>query len=143
MLALAIVAGCTRERAPRGADRDSVSPAVAASRPAIPETTGAKPSVVAHGTEPFWGVTVADSGIVYASPEVEGIVFPPAAPQTEGDETVYRSQRAGAEPRRIEVRLRARPCNNGMAERDFPVTAVVTLGDLRLTGCAETIRQPR
>ncbi|MBI1723895.1 MAG: hypothetical protein HYR48_08315 [Gemmatimonadetes bacterium] len=112
--------------------------AVAASPAPVPPVTGAADRVAAHGTEPFWAVSIDASGVVYRTPEdTAGVRFPPAGRRTAGDIVAYRSERATGEPRSIEVRLGPGACSNGMSEIRYPLTAEVHLMGDTLHGCAE------
>lgn len=114
------------------------TPAVAASPAPVPADSGAADRVAAHGTEPFWAVSIDASGVAYRTPEdTAGVRFPPARRRTAGNIVAYRSERATGEPRSIEVRLRSGPCSNGMSEIQYPLTAEVHLMGDTLRGCAE------
>lgn len=103
---------------------------------ARPAATG---RFVAHGSEPFWGVEVTESAIVFRSPEhLEGLTFnTDDADFTDYANSVsWRGIRGGGEPTEITVRVRRIPCRDGMSGEYFGWTASVRLGERDLLGCA-------
>ena len=58
----------------------------------------------------------------------------------DGNALLYRTQRdiptADPGPRTLELRVRPGKCSDGMSDRQFPMTAVLELGDATRTGCA-------
>ena len=97
---------------------------------------------MAHGSEPFWGVEVTESAIVFRSPEhLTGLAF--SADQTDtanhietADALSWRGVRGGGEPTEITLQVRRIPCRDGMSGEYFGWSASVRLGDRDLTGCA-------
>jgi uncharacterized membrane protein len=109
---------------------------------ARPAATG---RFVAHGSEPFWGVEVTESAIVFRSPEhLDGLTFSTdyadstshADSAVDADSVSWRGIRGGGEPAEITVRVRRFPCRDGMSGEYFGWSASVRLGDRDLTGCA-------
>jgi uncharacterized membrane protein len=103
---------------------------------ARPAATG---RFVAHGSEPFWGVEVTESAIVFRSPEhLDGLTFSAdsADSAVDADSVSWRGIRGGGEPAEITVRVRRIPCRDGMSGEYFGWTASVRLGERDLLGCA-------
>lgn len=103
---------------------------------ARPAATG---RFVAHGSEPFWGVEVTESAIVFRSPEhLEGLTF--SADDADftdyADSVSWRGIRGGGEPTEITVRFQRIPCRDGMSGEYFGWSASVRMGARDLTGCA-------
>ena len=94
------------------------------------------PSAVARGNEPFWAVEVADSGIVYRSPEhAAGVVYRNVVYQS-GDST--RTWRASSNGRPITLILELMRCTDSMSGQESPWTARAEVGSVRLEGCGES-----
>jgi len=94
---------------------------------------------VAHGSEPFWGVEVTESAIVFRSPEhLDGLTFNAESADVAGnaDSVRWRGIRGGGEPTEITVQVRHTPCRDGMSGEYFGWTATVRLGERELAGCA-------
>jgi len=93
--------------------------------------------VRALGTEPFWGVTLSEEGLVY-----EGVDRPrEGAPRGEvelvGTLAVFSGETDKG--RTIEVTLIDTDCSDGMSDRLYPLTARVRIGEETLTGCAASV----
>ncbi len=82
----------------------------------------------ALGTEPFWGVTVANDRIVYDPSEGEDVSAPTPPRQATSDG--YRWQ-----ARRITVEVANRACSDGMSNNVYPAEVKVFVNGARLTGC--------
>jgi uncharacterized membrane protein len=97
---------------------------------------------VAHGSEPFWGVEVTESAIVFRSPEhLAGLTFhadsADAADHADAaDSLSWRGIRGGGEPAEITIRFRRIPCRDGMSGEYFGWSASARLGARELNGCA-------
>jgi uncharacterized membrane protein len=81
------------------------------------------------GTEPFWGVKIDGNTMTYSSPEEPGKPYLV-------DSTKIVNGKAELTGAGITVSLTAGTCSDGMSDRVYPVTAVVTLDGKTLNGCA-------
>jgi heat shock protein HslJ len=112
--------------------------ALLAALSALPAIAAAPAPYHAHGTEPFWDVTIAGGRIVYRS--AEGVRIAARAPARRPIRNGY----AYATPRfRIEV-THAR-CNDGMGERDYVDTFRLFFahGTAPLEGCGGAVLPPQ
>lgn len=91
----------------------------------------------ALGTEPFWSVELTGTEMVYTSPEPPGQSAPQPEPLVQGTTATWEA--VTAEGTAFRVALVATECSDGMSDRTYPLTAMVRLGDLELTGCAATV----
>ncbi len=86
------------------------------------------------GTEPFWGIDLTGTEIVYAGadrPEQRG---PQPKPTVQGTvATLETTTTAGTD---IAITLTATECSDGMSDRTYPLTALVQVGEETLMGCA-------
>jgi uncharacterized membrane protein len=126
-------AGMAGAFAARGIRRANAGEGTSCARPAA---TG---RFVAHGSEPFWGVEVTESAIVFRSPEhLNGLTFSTdsAEHSEHADSAIWRGIRGGGEPAEITVQVRRIPCRDGMSGEYFGWSASVRLGARDLTGCA-------
>jgi uncharacterized membrane protein len=91
------------------------------------------------GTEPFWGMTIANDVATYTTPEnTDGSVF--EVSRFAGNNGLGFSGRLdGAD---VVIAVTPGECSDGMSDRTFPYTATVVLGEQRLAGCGHTDRQP-
>lgn len=88
----------------------------------------------ALGTEPFWSIELTGTEMIYTSPEPSEQRARQPEPVVQGTTAAYESQTDGGAIMR--VTLVATECSDGMSDRIYPLTALVKLGDLDLTGCA-------
>lgn len=93
----------------------------------------AKP-VRALGTEPFWSVELTGTEMVYTSPEPPEQRAPQPNPVVQGTTATWEAETAAGTA--LNVTLVATECSDGMSDRTYPLTAMVKIGDLELTGCA-------
>lgn len=86
------------------------------------------------GTEPFWGIDLTGTEIVYSGadrPEQRG---PQPQPTIQGTvATLETTTTAGTD---IAITLTATECSDGMSDRTYPLTALVKVGEETLMGCA-------
>jgi len=82
----------------------------------------------AIGTEPFWGVSVADGRILHDPSDGEDVSVP--APARQETRNGYR-WRTG----RITVEVTSRPCSDGMSNNVYPADVKVFVNGTRLLGC--------
>ena len=91
------------------------------------------------GTEPFWGVRIADGQANYANPDhPEGYDF--AVERFAGNNGLgFSGTMEGAT---VTITLTPGACSDGMSDRTYPYVATIALGDETLRGCGYTDRQP-
>ena len=93
----------------------------------------AKP-VRALGTEPFWSVELTGTEMVYTTPEPPEQRAPQPNPVVQGTTATWEAETADGTA--LSVTLVATECSDGMSDRTYPLTAMVEVGELELTGCA-------
>ena len=97
----------------------------------------------AFGNEPFWNVTVSDTGgIVYERLGEEGVIFPYQAPRhlaDDGTTLLFGPLRTGSGEHEIEMRVSQEDCQDTMADAVHPMRATVILDGEELTGCARRL----
>jgi uncharacterized membrane protein len=93
--------------------------------------------VRALGTEPFWGVTLSEEGLVYEGVDRPREVAPRGEVELVGTMAVISGETDKG--RTIEVTLIDTDCSDGMSDRLYPLTARVRIGDETLTGCAASV----
>lgn len=91
----------------------------------------------AHGTEPFWSVTIANGRIVYESPDQPGIDVPARSLRAPHEGLRYGT-------RRMTVDITPGPCNDGMGDRYYADTVrLIFPGAGRpLEGCGGAVLPP-
>ena len=88
----------------------------------------------AIGTEPGWSVDLTGTEMVYTAPEAPEQRAPRPEPVVQGTTATWEAETAAGT--RLKVTLIATECSDGMSDRTYPLTAMVTVGDRALTGCA-------
>jgi uncharacterized membrane protein len=91
--------------------------------------------VRALGTEPFWGVDVADGALTLTGVDRPEQRFETGAPELVGTTAVWRG--AAADGTTATLTLIATECSDGMSDRVYPLTARFETGETELAGCAE------
>ena len=86
------------------------------------------------GTEPFWGIQLTGSELVYSGVDRPEQRAPQPDITIQG--TVATFQTRSATGTTFDVTLTATECSDGMSDRTFPLTAVVKVGEETLMGCA-------
>lgn len=128
ILAVLALAACTRAEEPDQPDAPPEPP------PVLGGVDLAQP-VRALGTEPFWSVELAGTEMVYTPLDPQARAHAPQPnPVVQGTTATYETETADGTA--LRVILVATECSDGMSDRTFPLTAMVKLGDLDLTGCA-------
>lgn len=89
------------------------------------------------GNEPFWSVELTGTEMVYTTPEPPERRAPQPHPVIQGTTATYETETADGTA--LKVTLVATECSDGMSDRIYPLTAMVKLGDLDLTGCAASV----
>jgi uncharacterized membrane protein len=91
------------------------------------------------GTEPFWGIAIANDVATYTTPDnPAGMVF--ESSRFAGNNGLGFSGRL--EGSDVTIAVTPGACSDGMSDRTYPFTATVAIGEDRLTGCGHTDRQP-
>ncbi|HST91702.1 MAG TPA: hypothetical protein VLJ13_05840 [Brevundimonas sp.] len=88
----------------------------------------------ALGTEPFWGVDLTGTELVYAGVDRPEQRAPQPAPVVQGTTATYEATTGTGAT--ISLMLAATECSDGMSDRVYPLSAIVKIGDETLTGCA-------
>lgn len=93
---------------------------------------------IARGTEPFWGVTIARSGITYSSPDAAQLNFPYTAPlQAAGRPAdLVRVYRLRGRTSGMLILNKVDSCSDGMSDNEYPYSATLILGNTVKEGCA-------
>lgn len=86
------------------------------------------------GTEPFWGIQLTGSELIYSGVDRPEQRAPQPPITVQG--TVATLQTQSATGTAFDITLTATECSDGMSDRTFPLTAVVKVGDETLMGCA-------
>ena len=85
------------------------------------------------GTEPFWGIQISDSTILFSSPEQRE--------RWRYENPIFFGMGLGYMTRdlagnRVSIVIRRGNCSDGMSERAYPYSVTVTRGTSTLRGCA-------
>jgi len=90
--------------------------------------------VRALGTEPFWGVELTGTEIIYSGVDRPEQRAPRPRAAIQGTTVTLAGTTASGTA--ISVMLAATECSDGMSDRTYPLSAIVKVGDETLTGCA-------
>ena len=126
-LSVLVLAGCSPAEAP------APSPELTAPAAVLGGVELAGP-LRAIGTEPDWSVDLMGTEMVYTSPEPPGQRARQPEPVIQGTTATWAGETADGAT--FKVTLVATECSDGMSERTYPLTAMVTVGERALTGCA-------
>ncbi|MFC4350801.1 hypothetical protein ACFOW6_04505 [Fodinicurvata halophila] len=90
----------------------------------------------AGGNEPFWSfrVGLSETRVSRVAAEIEEWTFATPSPQVEG--RLWRYSPGQLDGQEIVLELRRNPCRDSMAGHFFAYSAVLRIGEERLTGCA-------
>ncbi|MGZ9100675.1 MAG: COG3650 family protein [Brevundimonas sp.] len=131
-LSLVILSACSQEvEAPEPAPAPAPEPA-----PVLAGVDLGRP-VRALGTEPFWGVDLTGTELVYAGADRPEQRAPQPRPLIQGTTATFEAVTSAGTS--ISVMLAATECSDGMSDRTYPLSAVVRVGDETLTGCAASV----
>ena len=86
------------------------------------------------GTEPFWAVEIAPTGLTYSGVDRPEQKAANPGPALQGTVAVWTTETETKTP--LVVTLTATDCSDGMSDRTYPLTAKVEIGGESLTGCA-------
>lgn len=112
------------------------TPVEAAQRPAAkaPAATSTVPAKFrALGTEPFWNAQIDGEALIYTTPDNQKGQRATLVRRDRPDGAEFSGKLDGAA---IHVAVTRRTCSDGMSDRSYPFTAVLTLGSDRREGCA-------
>ena len=126
-LSVLVLAGCSPAEAP------APSPELTAPAAVLGGVELAGP-LRAIGTEPDWSVDLTGTEMVYTSPEPPGQRARQPEPVVQGTTATWAAETADGTT--LKVTLIATECSDGMSDRTYPLTAMVTVGERALTGCA-------
>ena len=120
------------------------SPKPAAAPPATPPkgTVGdfSKP-LDAHGTEPFWALTIRGTTLTLTRPSQAALTAVAPGAVINPSEASWIGKMADG--REMKVIFYSSACSDGMSERTYAYSAEVDLpGESPLTGCADTAAPP-
>lgn len=108
-------------------------PAVPAASAVLADVDLSRP-VRALGTEPFWSVELTGSEMIYSGVDrPEQRARQPAAVM-QGTVAIFEAATTAGTP--LKVTLTTTACSDGMSDREYPLSAVVKIGEETLTGCA-------
>ena len=116
---------------------EAPQPAPAPEQPPVLAGVDLSRPVRALGTEPFWGVDLTGTELVYAGADRPEQRAPQPRPLIQGTTATYEAVTSAGTS--ISVMLAATECSDGMSDRTYPLSAVVRLGDETLTGCAASV----
>jgi uncharacterized membrane protein len=107
--------------------------------PLIAQNTVKIDEFTSVGTEPFWNVTVSQSGIVYSSPDAKKQTFPYVRPikATGRPADLVRVYRLQGKPNSMLIIKKDTNCSDGMSDKQYPYSTTLILNNTVLEGCAE------
>lgn len=115
--------------------------------PAAPAEPAGPPPVLAGvdltkplrlvGTEPFWGIELTGTEVVYGGPDRPEQRAPQPKATLQGTVATYAARTAAGTA--IDITLTATECSDGMSDRTYPLTALVKVGEETLMGCGATV----
>ena len=123
-----LVAGCGPS-----ADEPEAAPEPAAPPPVLAGVDLTQP-VRVIGTEPFWAIDLTGTALVYSGADRPEQRAPRPRASVQG--TVARLEARTTAGTPIAITLAATECSDGMSDRTYPLTAIVTVGEETLNGCA-------
>lgn len=86
------------------------------------------------GTEPFWGITIAPTGLTYDGVDRPEQTASNPGPEVQGTVATWTTVTGSGTP--LSIVLMATECSDGMSDRTYPLTARVEIGEETLNGCA-------
>jgi uncharacterized membrane protein len=119
------------ELTPVEATPASAVPGSAAKAPVAAPIVPAK--VRALGTEPFWNAQIHGEALTYTTPENQKGQRATLVRRDQANGAEFSGKLGGAA---IHVAVTKRTCSDGMSDRSYPFTVVLTLGSDRREGCA-------
>ena len=132
LIALAAVSALVLSACSQGEEPAPATPVVEPA-PMLAGVDLGKP-VRALGTEPFWSIELTGTEVVYTTPEPPEQRAPQPKPVVQGTTATWETQTVAGTA--LEITLVATECSDGMSDRTYPLTAMVRIGETRLSGCA-------
>ena len=86
------------------------------------------------GTEPFWGIDLTGTEMVYGGVDRPEQRAPRPEPVIQGTMATWTTETSEGNP--LVVNLMETECSDGMSDRTYPLTARVEIGGEVLSGCA-------
>lgn len=130
-VAVLALAGCGRHTAsdmPAAPAAPASAPDAAADEePMDPQSWLGDFNVV--GNEPFWALDIRPAELRLFRPETPTVVRANPGPRVNGKSATWETDGLSAT-------LTEEACSDGMSDQDYPWSAVVTVGDETLKGCA-------
>ena len=106
------------------------APSASSEAPSVPAESAWSGDFNLIGTEPFWGVEIRPTSLTLTRPDAPPLMTPNPGPTSEGDQGVWATSS-------FIVRMLKAQCSDGMSDRVYAFTAMVTLADGgTLRGCA-------
>ncbi|WP_372708418.1 COG3650 family protein [Brevundimonas sp.] len=86
------------------------------------------------GNEPFWSIELTGMEMVYSGVDRPEQRAPQPAANVQGTVAAFAGTTTAGNP--LKVTLTATECSDGMSDREYPLSALVEIGEETLTGCA-------
>lgn len=87
------------------------------------------------GTEPFWGITIAQDVATYTTPEIPAGKLIEVSRFAGNNGLGFSGKLDGAD---VTITVTPGTCSDGMSDRTYPFTATVKLWESNLAGCGYT-----
>jgi uncharacterized membrane protein len=129
--------GNERSYANNNVNVENSAPAISANS-LLAATPAKVEEFTASGTEPFWGVTIKRSGIVYTTPDAGSRKYAYTAPMRASGRPAdsVRVYRLNGSQSGLLVIKKARACSDGMSDNVYSYDATLILGNRVMEGCA-------
>jgi uncharacterized membrane protein len=138
---LALVVAC-QPQAPDGQPAPPPADAPKAALPAQPTNMDISKPITAHGTEPFWGLTIDGKAFKLTRPDHPDVVAEAPGAAIASGRAIWIAKTP--EGQQITVTLYDSECSDGMSDLKYPMTAEVVMLNESLRGCAaKTAALPR
>ena len=123
-------------------DRNDKAAASAPAPKAAPAVSDFSQPMTAHGTEPFWALTIDGTRFKLSRPDHPDIVAEAPGAAIQPGRAVWIAK--AADGQQMTVTLYVGECSDGMSDLKYPMSAEVVLLNKALHGCAaKTAELPR
>ena len=113
-----------------------------APKAAAPRASDFSQPMTAHGTEPFWGLTVDGTHFKLSRPGQPDLLAEAPGAAIQPGRAVWIAK--AADGRQLTVTFYLSECSDGMSDLKYPMTVEVALLNETLHGCAaQTAKRPR
>jgi uncharacterized membrane protein len=138
-LSSALAAACLLAACTPASDIPASGPAPPADAPGVaaPAPPAEMEPLRALGTEPFWGLDIAEDGLTLEGPDRETLSAPNPGAIVQGGTSVWNAVTANGVA--LKVTLTTGECSDGMSDRRYPFQARIELAGEVLNGCAASI----